>query len=648
MSAESLNTWKVTRELKRRPKRRSLINEAFQLSEMFLSIGDCWLTELSNVLSLESPFYRWQNLADKLGLSRDEIEECDRLGRSSTMGTNPVYEVFRRWGRREGATFRVMREKLKELGRLDALMLLEEAIKGEFQLEARIWMGETPRDFTVHSSKKSTIEEVLSEFLQENRLVQEDILFISPKQSGFILDWSTHTKKLKGLELVLATKDFSELDDLQRMYTPDDGDSSSSDSSSTLSAPSQARSSSPLPSPTRSVSPNPTVIVKHYFTFDRCKIGTVQGAVPLPQVNTWPRAFEPGGFASVGATFRGDTRRGSDIGPLRPGDTLDAGLTPKATNIRRSSSPACGFSEAAKTAPVDKRPSTDKVSREHLAANPTARMECDRDTPSKRRQSPVLNERPEQQLDDSLRHVSEPVQHRRAGISLKVSGDASVCQMRSSLELQSSHSSSDRNIYMKLLQTEETSDDDAYNLDADYTDYTFNGAPKSIASNYSYLRDSTPPGDEDDDFDSISSASTRRFQRHTLLEMCSDHPAWHPNLPSDAAAVDKVTKPYIRQDGWYLIHPYEGKTLITVTFQRKLKHFCIFQDENGKVYINKDHYKFRTLEDLLEVYRCNDVVAKGQSKNVQTAADPTAPPVPERRSHVRFHKPITVDWRLGY
>lgn len=110
--------------------REMKIPEPLASQDSFLRIGDCWLTEISNALLLPArPAYKWQNLADLLGYAYEEtIERLEQEER--TIGINPVYELLRMWGKREGSTFRVMHEKLKALGRFDVSRLLNEAMKG--------------------------------------------------------------------------------------------------------------------------------------------------------------------------------------------------------------------------------------------------------------------------------------------------------------------------------------------------------------------------------------------------------------------------------------------------------------------------------------------------------------------------------------
>ncbi|XP_077984320.1 uncharacterized protein LOC144438961 [Glandiceps talaboti] len=603
--------------------RQSLSHKSLRLSGQFSAIGNCWLLELSNALFVDSRFYQWQNLGDKLGFSQEDMEECERLWLSR--GANPVYELLSRWGKREGATFRVMREKLRELGRLDVLMLLEEAIKGEFQLEVKIWMGEedVPQDVTVHSSQKSTMSQILQRFLKEHHLYEDDIVFISPNHADFQLDWSTKAVKLKGRELILATRDSPRLDKLQHLYGKDDDDGSASDTWSTSSGGSNTSSTTPQQT---------QVIVKHYFMFDHCNIGTL---------NANPRSNSP--FPDE--EFADDVRRGSSASLPPDSDTrfcselhLDPDRIPDGQRSPRDArSPKRGvstrslppdFNVASTWHPKPPPPLPEKKGNKNV------------DEPNHHNfKHNAANGENRLPLSEQLK-LKIPPKHKADNID-------AMYTRREFEVLQSPNANNAGNVqqesmYMPLIRepgNEVTKSDDVVGY----------SSSASLASNYSLLQ--APFPDSGDDFDDTScstSVDSGPFQQ-SLISMCAEHPAWHPNIPSSISEIEKVAKTYRRQDGWYFIYPYRGSIVVTVTFQTILKHFKIFEDRNGKIYFDKEDCKFRTLEDLVEVYKFRDIPVKtSPTTETRLNSDPEAPPLPQRGSHIRLRREIPVDPHLGF
>ncbi|XP_002738112.1 uncharacterized protein LOC100368082 [Saccoglossus kowalevskii] len=558
------------------------------VQDNFLNIGDCWVTEVAVSLWMSSPVYQWQNLADDLGYSYVEIEELER--RERNLGTNPVYELLRTWGRREGSTLRVLQEKLKSLGRYDVSRLLDEAILGEFCLECKIWNEDGDTDFTVHTNNTSTLDQALEQFLADHNIDKDNIVFVSPANSGFILDWTTNASKLKGRELVISVDNFSRLSEVLRSYnkTEDDSSISSRDFASLSTE-------------------HPHIIHKHYFAFNACNIGTLHATTPPPCV----------------------------MQNVHDNVLLRKQSSKQQIQNSKSSSLTSAYNVPQKFFYENEQPENDEIPTTMPPPPPPRQPRNERDT-SKQTTSNIVKqdwiERKQlkkKSLQEQLKMKVPPPLPKR-----QVHGSAA---QDANTAYYGDHS---------CATSRDVSSSNVVNVNRNET------ADVIESLDYLMLEDKEI---EDAKIDRASSASQNYASEisKSLEDMCTENPAWHPMLTSNFENIQQVTEQYRRQDGWYMIHVYEGQIILTVTFQKVLKHFQIFQNAQGKVYFDEEDYKSKTLEDLIEVYKFQDLPVKNMSGECRRSSTDTRyvemkPKPPPSGSHIRLKRPIPIDWDIGY
>ena len=84
---------------------------------------------LSEVLSDDSPTEDWCAVADWLGYSGRKIESFKRLAQAKSC--LPCLLMLNHWSKGPGKTVRVLNQALEEMGRKDAVLLLDDLRKRE-------------------------------------------------------------------------------------------------------------------------------------------------------------------------------------------------------------------------------------------------------------------------------------------------------------------------------------------------------------------------------------------------------------------------------------------------------------------------------------------------------------------------------------
>ncbi|XP_066283845.1 uncharacterized protein [Branchiostoma lanceolatum] len=124
-------------------------------------------------------------------------------------------------------------------------------------------------------------------------------------------------------------------------------------------------------------------------------------------------------------------------------------------------------------------------------------------------------------------------------------------------------------------------------------------------------------------------------------------PGFHRHIPDDPAAIHTFMFNYLRDEGWYVIRKCaDDKLAVSVTYLGDIRHYRIHR-AGGRFYFRRDEFQARSLHELLETYKWNDLPAKPadrpspSSRNTGSAQSPSTPPVPTRDRGVRLLKPVT-------
>ncbi|CAH1264602.1 Hypp3036 [Branchiostoma lanceolatum] len=126
-------------------------------------------------------------------------------------------------------------------------------------------------------------------------------------------------------------------------------------------------------------------------------------------------------------------------------------------------------------------------------------------------------------------------------------------------------------------------------------------------------------------------------------------PGFHHHIPDDPAAIHTFMFNYLRDEGWYVIRKCaDDKLAVSVTYLGDIRHYRIHRAD-GRFYFRRDEFQARSLHELLETYKWNDLPAKPADRPSSSSSSPnngaaqslSTPPVPTRDRGVRLLKPVT-------
>ena len=102
----------------------------YALDDDFRSMPLSTFERLSSILSDNSPMSDWRMMTDRLGYSSQQIEMFRELARSE--GRLPCSLMLSTWSRGDNCTIRVLIDVLTQIGRMDAVRVLNEERTREY------------------------------------------------------------------------------------------------------------------------------------------------------------------------------------------------------------------------------------------------------------------------------------------------------------------------------------------------------------------------------------------------------------------------------------------------------------------------------------------------------------------------------------